>query len=124
MTLTLTLTLTLNLTLTPTLTLTLARCERAALPRTPRLPRCSRASRAAWRPCTRRQTLTLTLNPNLNPYPNPNPNPNPVDPKHNEGFWTTWHDFEVAHGNEDTFREMLRVKRSVKAHFSQAAPAP
>ena len=47
-----------------------------------------------------------------------------MDPKLNEGFWTTWHDFEVAHGNEDTFREMLRVKRSVKAHFSQAAPAP
>ena len=47
-----------------------------------------------------------------------------VDPRTNEGFWSTWHDFEVAHGNEDTFREMLRVKRSVKAHFSQAAPAP
>jgi len=47
-----------------------------------------------------------------------------VDPKLNEDFWATWHDFEVAHGNEDTFREMLRVKRSVKAHFSQAAPAP
>ena len=29
--------------------------------------------------------------------------------------WSTWHDFEVAHGNEDTFREMLRVKRSVEA---------
>ena len=23
-----------------------------------------------------------------------------------------WHDFEVSHGNEETFREMLRVKRS------------
>lgn len=29
-----------------------------------------------------------------------------------------WNDFEVAHGNEDTFREMLRVKRSVSAQFS------
>ena len=29
-----------------------------------------------------------------------------------------WNDFEVAHGNEDTFREMLRVKRSVVAQYS------
>ena len=29
-----------------------------------------------------------------------------------------WNDFEIAHGNEDTFREMLRVKRSVSAQFS------
>lgn len=26
---------------------------------------------------------------------------------------------QVAHGNEDTFREMLRIKRSVAASFSQ-----
>ena len=26
---------------------------------------------------------------------------------------------QVAHGNEDTFREMLRIKRSVTASFSQ-----
>lgn len=35
-------------------------------------------------------------------------------------FWKTWHDFEVQHGNEDTFREMLRIKRSVQARFSQS----
>ena len=29
-----------------------------------------------------------------------------------------WHDFEVRHGNEDTFREMLRIKRSVQAQFN------
>ena len=29
-----------------------------------------------------------------------------------------WHDFEVQHGNEDTFREMLRIKRSVQAQFN------
>ncbi|EOD22885.1 hypothetical protein EMIHUDRAFT_40952, partial [Emiliania huxleyi CCMP1516] len=28
-----------------------------------------------------------------------------------------WHDFEVSHGNEDTFREMLRLKRTVRASF-------
>lgn len=32
--------------------------------------------------------------------------------------WQEWNDFEVSHGNEDTFREMLRVKRSVSAQFS------
>lgn len=33
-------------------------------------------------------------------------------------FWKVWHDFEVRHGNEDTFREMLRIKRSVQAQFN------
>lgn len=33
-------------------------------------------------------------------------------------FWKEWHDFEVRHGNEDTFREMLRIKRSVQAQFN------
>lgn len=29
-------------------------------------------------------------------------------------LWTHWHTFEVAHGNEDTFRDMLRIRRSVQ----------
>ncbi|XKL67317.1 hypothetical protein PGB90_002808 [Kerria lacca] len=29
-------------------------------------------------------------------------------------FWEMWSDFEVAHGNEDTLMEMLRIKRSVQ----------
>jgi len=33
-------------------------------------------------------------------------------------FWKAWYDFEACHGNEDTFREMLRIKRSVQAQFS------
>lgn len=37
------------------------------------------------------------------------------DPRSNPGFWTKWEAFEVQHGNEDTFKEMLRVKRSVQA---------
>jgi pre-mRNA-splicing factor SYF1 len=41
------------------------------------------------------------------------------DPRTSAGFWKNWHDFEVAHGNEETFREMLRVKRSVAARYSQ-----
>jgi hypothetical protein len=28
--------------------------------------------------------------------------------------WETWKEFEAKHGNEDTIREMLRVKRSVQ----------
>ncbi|SAL94888.1 hypothetical protein [Absidia glauca] len=39
------------------------------------------------------------------------------DPKRLPDFWQTWHDFEVQHGNEDTFKEMLRIKRSVQAQF-------
>lgn len=31
------------------------------------------------------------------------------DPRSTDKYWTTWHEFEVNHGNEDTFREMLRV---------------
>ena len=41
-----------------------------------------------------------------------------ADPRRNEHYWKTWNDFEVAHGNEETFREMLRVKRSIEASFS------
>lgn len=33
-------------------------------------------------------------------------------------FWDSWHEFEVRCGNEDTFRDMLRTKRSVQAVFS------
>ena len=29
-----------------------------------------------------------------------------------------WKDFEVKHGNEDTLREMLRIKRSVQAVYN------
>ena len=41
------------------------------------------------------------------------------DPSKQAAFWVKWKAFEVAHGNQDTFREMLRVKRSVVARYSQ-----
>jgi len=42
-----------------------------------------------------------------------------VDPERDRGgYWAQWHDFEVAQGDEETFREMLRVKRSVVVRFS------
>nr|XP_043629863.1 pre-mRNA-splicing factor SYF1-like [Erigeron canadensis] len=35
-----------------------------------------------------------------------------ADPPSDGDFWKKWHDFEVQHGNEDTFRNMLCIKRS------------
>ncbi|KAM7204426.1 Pre-mRNA-splicing factor syf1 [Naviculisporaceae sp. PSN 640] len=40
------------------------------------------------------------------------------DPRTNPGFWSKWESFEVQHGNEDTFKEMLRIKRSVQAQYN------
>jgi pre-mRNA-splicing factor SYF1 len=34
-------------------------------------------------------------------------------------YWEKWHQFEVEHGNEDTYRDMLRVKNTVAAQFGQ-----
>ncbi|KLU85956.1 pre-mRNA-splicing factor SYF1 [Magnaporthiopsis poae ATCC 64411] len=34
------------------------------------------------------------------------------DPRTTPAFWTKWEQFEVQHGNEDTFKEMLRIKRA------------
>ena len=41
-----------------------------------------------------------------------------ADPRRLPEFWKFWNDFEIENGNEETFREMLRVKRSVEAAFS------
>jgi pre-mRNA-splicing factor SYF1 len=41
-----------------------------------------------------------------------------ADPRRIPEYWKDWNDFEIANGNEETFREMLRVKRSVEAAFS------
>lgn len=41
------------------------------------------------------------------------------DPRKDEEFWQVWRGFEVQHGNEDTFRDMLRIKRSVQATYAQ-----
>ena len=40
------------------------------------------------------------------------------DPRTTPTFWQKWEAFEVQHGNEDTFKEMLRVKRSVQAQYN------
>ncbi|KAL2904036.1 Pre-mRNA-splicing factor SYF1 [Bienertia sinuspersici] len=41
------------------------------------------------------------------------------DPRTSPDLWNQWHEFEVQHGNEDTFREMLRMKRTIAAGYSQ-----
>jgi pre-mRNA-splicing factor SYF1 len=41
-----------------------------------------------------------------------------ADPRRMPEYWKAWNEFEIAHGNEETFRDMLRVKRSVEAAFS------
>eukprot|EP00200_Dunaliella_tertiolecta_P010820 CAMPEP_0202386768 /NCGR_PEP_ID=MMETSP1127-20130417/68372_1 /ASSEMBLY_ACC=CAM_ASM_000462 /TAXON_ID=3047 /ORGANISM="Dunaliella tertiolecta, Strain CCMP1320" /LENGTH=927 /DNA_ID=CAMNT_0048987473 /DNA_START=101 /DNA_END=2884 /DNA_ORIENTATION=- len=41
-----------------------------------------------------------------------------ANPRVDHKFWLDWKQFEVAHGNEDTFREMLRIQRSVAASYS------
>ena len=40
------------------------------------------------------------------------------DPRTNPGFWEKWEHFEAVHGNDDTFKEMLRIKRSVQAKYN------
>ncbi|KAL8451348.1 hypothetical protein Emag_002783 [Eimeria magna] len=41
------------------------------------------------------------------------------DPNRDQEFWNAWRELEVAYGNEDTFKDMLRIKRSVIAQYSQ-----
>ena len=43
------------------------------------------------------------------------------DPRINPQFWSEWNTFEIETGSEDTFREMLRIKRSVQAQFNTEA---
>ncbi|KZM19409.1 RNA processing [Ascochyta rabiei] len=40
------------------------------------------------------------------------------DPRTSPEFWKKWEGFEVSHGNEDTYKEMLRIKRSVQAQYN------
>eukprot|EP00501_MAST-03F_sp_TOSAG23-6_P000442 GSMAST32.ASY1.ANO1.454.1 assembled CDS len=41
-----------------------------------------------------------------------------ADPRVALEFWKSWQEFEIGHGNEDTFREMLRIKRTIAARNS------
>lgn len=37
-------------------------------------------------------------------------------------FWKTWEEFELAVGNEDTFKEMMRVRRTIESKYSILPP--
>ena len=40
------------------------------------------------------------------------------DPRVAKVFWDKWSEFEVKHGNEDTMKELLRIKRSMQAKYN------
>lgn len=40
------------------------------------------------------------------------------DPRADTAFWQAWRRFEEAHGNSETFKEMLRIRRSVIAQYN------
>jgi len=40
------------------------------------------------------------------------------DPRADTAFWKAWKAFEEAHGNTETFKEMLRIRRSVIAQYN------
>lgn len=40
------------------------------------------------------------------------------DPAVHHNFWTAWQEWEVKFGTEETFRDMLRTKRSIGAQFA------
>ena len=40
------------------------------------------------------------------------------DPRVATKFWDNWKEFEVRHGNQDTLREMLRIRRSVQHQYN------
>lgn len=42
-----------------------------------------------------------------------------ADPKRFPEYWITWRNFEEHYGNEETFKDMLRIQRSLEAAFSQ-----
>jgi pre-mRNA-splicing factor SYF1 len=40
------------------------------------------------------------------------------DPRSDTAFWKAWKSFEEAHGNTETFKEMLRIRKSVIATYN------
>lgn len=47
------------------------------------------------------------------------------DPRFDDfGLWKTWENFELHHGNEDTYKEYRRISKSVAAKFSLMPPDP
>ncbi len=47
---------------------------------------------------------------------------NPRLKENEEVFWNLWEKFEVYHGNEDTYSDYMRFKRTVELRYSIANP--
>jgi pre-mRNA-splicing factor SYF1 len=47
---------------------------------------------------------------------------NPRQREMDEQFWQIWEKFEVYHGNEDTYNDYMRMKRTVELRYSVAVP--
>jgi pre-mRNA-splicing factor SYF1 len=43
-----------------------------------------------------------------------------TDPRAHQAFWAVFHAFEAKHGSQETFREMLRLRRATRAQFELA----
>ena len=43
-----------------------------------------------------------------------------ANPARYKDFWEEWKNFEVDNGNDETFREMLRMKRTIEAQNTNA----
>jgi pre-mRNA-splicing factor SYF1 len=46
-----------------------------------------------------------------------------ADPRVQDTYWSKWRKFEEAYGNMDTFKDMLRVQRSIETANSQVPPS-
>jgi len=43
---------------------------------------------------------------------------NPKVTEFQEKFWSVWEQFEVMHGSEETFKDFLKIQRSVTVKYS------
>jgi len=46
-----------------------------------------------------------------------------ANPKRVPQYWTAWQSFEEQYGNEDTYRDMLRMQRTVETRYAQVSYA-
>jgi pre-mRNA-splicing factor SYF1 len=47
---------------------------------------------------------------------------NPRLARNEEAFWAKWERFEVFHGNEETYKDFMKMKRSVELRYAPVAP--
>jgi pre-mRNA-splicing factor SYF1 len=47
---------------------------------------------------------------------------NPNHSLQKEKFWRKWEQFEVFHGNEETYKEFMKAKRTVELRYAAVAP--